>query len=73
VPWLSTEVLKAIFALFLFATVVYLAFFDDADTREPLRGLAKLAAAAGIGALAQVTGTGGDGQAVSGVVSLTVP
>ena len=60
-PWLSTEILKLIFVIFLLVTATYLAFFDSSSAvKRPLpQGLVKVLAASGIGCLAQLTGTGG--------------
>ena len=60
-PSLSTLALKLIFIVFLFAVAIYLGLSGEPSgpAREPPQGSAKLAVAAGIGCLAQLTGTGG--------------
>ncbi len=60
-PFVSTEVLQAIFAGFTVTVGVYEAFLKDRTTiaRAAPHGAVKLAVAAAIGCLAALTGTGG--------------
>jgi uncharacterized protein len=60
-PWVSTEVLQAIFAAFMAAVGIYEGFLKDriVAAPEPPRGAVKLAMAAVIGCVAALTGTAG--------------
>jgi uncharacterized membrane protein YfcA len=60
-PWVSTEILQAIFAAFMVAVGVYEGFLKGCIVagREAPRGVVKLAIAAVIGCVAALTGTAG--------------